>query len=116
MPKTLSSPVSLWPGTVVLPDWLTYLQYCAWDDALAECLETAPDSTFGQIASDPQLMRHMEPALFAVVSVWEIPALETFVGRRQLPATPRAEAAQFALWLIDEVYQLVRGAALVPNG
>lgn len=111
MPKTITSPVDRFPGTIVLHDQLT----------LAQCIEV--EATFG----DPNLTQdgkraYISPrdmdslkAVLACSVEWHIdgqvehPTLETFV------ATPRVATHKLIEWAFREVRQIYFGELQVPN-
>ena len=95
MGKIIESPVKRFSGTVVLPDYLTFPQY----DAFNECWEKA--KVEGQSQRDRN--HAVIPGILAVVTEWHLesipekPTVETF------PASPIASANRLLAWLFTEI-------------
>lgn len=91
MPRVIESPVKHYPGSVTIPDYMTYPQLGAWEEAMAAVGE------------------HKENAIKALPPVWA--AAREIVTEWKLegvdparpPATPRAAAIELAAWLINAI-------------
>jgi len=102
MPKTLTSPVKRFAGTIVLPDYLTFPQLIAWRNGVKSL---AADSTVGQVAMSEDDSLALLPAIYAIVSEWH---LQGIPDRPDLfPATPRVPVFRLLIWLIGEITALV---------
>lgn len=108
MPKTITSPVKRFPGTVVLSDPLTFPQAFAFEDALASVKEAREGENMGRIRYA------LLPGVLACVEEWHLtgfpeqPALDNF------PSTPRVSVASLIDWLVGEITALYREADEVP--
>ena len=100
----IASPVKKWPGSVVLPDGLTYDQLHAWEKAIGQykALGDAPAVSAANEA--------FVPAILAIVAEWRIPAIAAFTDAGQLPAAPLPSAHKLHAWLIGAINRLVTEA------
>lgn len=113
MPKTITSPVPEFPGTLTLSAPLTLAQCYAIETALGDPNEIAgsEQKRIWLTASDMQSL----PALIACVENWNIqgqpeqPTLETFI------ATPRRASHDLIAWAFRELTQIYFGEFAVPN-
>lgn len=106
MSKTIQSPVSKWPGSVVLADPLTYPQSIAY----AESVERAKESDNNGLKIRAALL----PGIFACVEKWNLQGLED-VTIETFPATPVKSSAQLIFWLSGEINLLFQEGEDVPN-
>ncbi len=106
MPK-LESPVKRWPGTVTLPEYLTWPQMEQWQAAAQE----AEDAT---VMTQQQLA--WVRGICAVVSTWELTGLPSAMTPDTFPATPARSAVALMGWLIREISALFDEADEAPNG
>lgn len=104
MPQTLPCPVKKWPGSVVLPDGLTYPQLRAWDQAIERY------SALGEKPRIVDINEAFAPGLLAVVAEWRIPAIASFTDAGQLPAAPLPLVQKLNTWLVAEINRLVTEA------
>ena len=109
MPKTITSPVDKWPGTVTLHDPLTFPQVLAFQDAIDEVRGLSGEPTVSRVNYT------MMSGVCICVEAWDLsggfpehPTPETF------PATPRTSSAELASWLISEITDLFAEANEVP--
>ena len=105
MPK-LDSPVKRWPGSVTLPEYLTWPQLEAWQQAASEAAE-ATELAKRQLA--------WVRGMCAIVSTWELTGLPSLVRAENFPATPPRSAVALMGWLIREISQLLDEADDAPN-
>lgn len=111
MPKTIVSPVPRFPGEVVLPDYLNFVQEAAWQDAIEQIEGKTRIMT---VSFDARLGRLIWPAIEAIVLEWRLqgvpehPTLETF------PTTPKLSAARLYAWIISEITGMHEEANEVP--
>lgn len=112
MTKVITSPVDRWPGTITLPDYLSFPQEAEWEDAI----EAAGGEELALIdaASKPRPAMALLPAILGIVQEWrlegfpEYPTLDTF------PATPKLSSARLLAWIIGEIAALYEEAITVP--
>jgi hypothetical protein len=100
--KTITSPVSRYPGEVVLPDFLTLPQLIAFEKAIAaaEALREGGSMSEHRYA--------LLPGLCACVSEWRLTDGRTGANLGPLtadtfPASPRDASARLMTWLIGEI-------------
>ena len=106
MTKVITSPVKRFPGTVTLPDFLTFPQAVAWEKAQG----AAADLRAGQ-CTDAELLQAWQPGLNAVVITWN---LENYDPTNP-PATPRKSVIELTAWLLESITALYEEAETVPN-
>lgn len=131
MSKILESPVKKWPGTVVIPDFLTIPQAIAWEDALEDARSLLPDIEFeykedGSLDFSKFTLEHykfmgisqslkyenkMLPGIKACVESWNLTGFDV----NNFPATPRQARVDLFTWLISEIMALYRDETEVPN-
>jgi hypothetical protein len=105
--KTITSPVKRFPGTVTIPDALTFPQAIAWEKAgiAASALKANPEAT------DAEYWQAWMPGITAVVETWNLTGFDP----QKPPATPRLSIAQLVSWLVGEISTLYTEADEVPN-
>lgn len=105
--KTITSPVKRFPGTVAVPDALTFPQAIAWEKAgkAATALKASPEAT------DAEYLGAWMPGITACVEAW---SLEGFDPANP-PSTPRLSIIRLITWLIGAITELYQDADEVPN-
>ena len=106
MPKTITSPVEKYPGSVTLADPLNYPQYLAWKAAINSARDCGDDV-------DARLMKLL-PGICVCVSEWKLEGLGQ-LAPDTFPATPRMAAMELAGWLVREITSIVTGTDGLPN-
>ena len=111
MPKIITSPVTKWPGTVTLPDWLSFQQEAAWEEVI-EGLEG--EQVLGLAAKAKSALLFV-PVITGIVQSWDLgggfpcpPTLDTW------PATPKISSALLLAWLIGEISAMHNEATTIP--
>lgn len=133
----IESPVQRWPGTVTLPDYLTFPQAIAWEECLASARQLLPEYVYdlpmneeGKIDNKKltsQQVKQMTEMLSAInsakyegelikgikecVSEWN---LQNF-DKDNFPATPRKSRSELVKWLVSEIGKLYNEADEIPN-
>lgn len=101
------SQVAKFPGTVKLPDALTFPQLQAWENA------------FGQadVSGDTYILqaRRVLPAICEIVQEWHITGIPDNPTPETFPATPPRAVAELLGWLIGLINDVVRGDTDSPN-
>lgn len=107
MSKTITSPVTRFPGAVTLPDWFTFPQLIEWERAVktASGLKDDPNATEGQY------LAAWLPGIGAAVEAWEMNGITA----EHFPASPRAASTELLAWLVGEITKLYNDAEIVPN-
>lgn len=105
MPK-ITSPVKRWPGTVTLPDYLTWPQMRSWKTAADEASQ-ATDLVEQRMA--------WNRGICAIVETWELAGLPAKLTAETFPATPPRSGVALMGWLIDSISALLDEADEVPN-
>lgn len=105
MPKTITSPVENWPGTVTLHDPMTLVQEAAWEDAFADA-RNAKSRASRTLA--------ILPGIFANVKEWKLDSFPAHPTIDTFPARPREDSARLVAWLIGEITELYKEGE-VPN-
>lgn len=100
----LPSPVKKWPGSVVLPDALTFEQYRAWADAVRAVKALGSEALVADVDAA------FVPAIMACVAEWRIPALASLTDAGTLPAAPRQSSNKLIAWLVGLISKLVSEA------
>ena len=106
----IQSPVKEFPGSIVLPDFLTLAQVFAFEVAADEVAALR-----GGVIRRSQIDKIYLPMLFEVVLEWHIdgqpdePTIETW------RATPRRASADLTAWAIGEVTRMYLGEIEIPN-
>lgn len=108
MPKVIESPVKRFAGQVVLPDYLTFPQYRAFDNAMTAANKPGLDRAKRNEA--------MVPGVLAVVKEWRLANVtpeqltpETF------PASPYIAVTHLLGWLVRAITTLVFEVDDSPN-
>lgn len=112
MPKTLQSPVTRWPGSITLPDYLNFPQEATWEAAIEAI---GAGATVIETAAKPAGAMVILPAILDIVQGWELgggfpekPTLENF------PATPKQSSAFLIAWIIGEISSLYEEGQDIP--
>ena len=107
---TLQSPVKHFPGTIILPDFLTLKQVFDFERA-SDDVAALKNGAIRRSNIDEIYL----PFIFGVVVAWNIegepkePTLETW------RATPRKSSADLTAWIIGEITKLYLGEIEIPN-
>jgi hypothetical protein len=109
MSKVIESPVKRWPGTITLPDYLTYPQVVAFRKAVAEA------KGLGEDAQLDVYNYAMLPGLCICVERWDIAGLPEHVTAETFPAAPARASSQLLAWVINGVVALFKDAEEIPN-
>lgn len=105
MPK-ITSPVKRWPGTVTLPDYLTWPQMRIWKTAADEASQAA-DLVEQRLA--------WVRGICQIVMAWELAGLPETLSPETFPATPPRSGVALMGWLIDGISALLDEADEAPN-
>lgn len=108
MPKTITSPVERFPGTLVIADPMTFQQ------AIAVEKSWRAATTLGDGASVAEYQAAWLPGLCACVVECQLDGM-TELTPDTFPATPRTESAKLISWLIGEVVKVYGGGSDDPN-
>lgn len=124
----IDSPVKRWPGSVTLPEYLTWPQVEAWtntqttsNEITAEAIAAGRTKVQGgrQVLSNVSDVKASRMAwvegICAIVEAWDLKGLPSPVPPDRFPATPAASAANLLQWLIDQVNALFDEAEEAPN-
>lgn len=103
MSKTLISPVKRYPGSITLPDYLTFPQVNAWEEAMQAANTEAEDAT--------KALPHAWKAAREIVSEWNLEGIDP----AKPPATPRIAAVELATWIIGAINALFRDEEIDPK-
>lgn len=113
--RIIQSPSSLWPGTITLPNWLTFEQDAAWREAIEAVTAQREELTRLDAAIDPHLARLYFPAIGMIVQEWNLgggfpcpPTGDTF------PATPKEQSAILLVTIISAIDALYSDASDLP--
>jgi len=109
MSKIIESPVKRWPGTITLPEYLTYPQVVAFRKAMAEAKGLGDDAQLDVYNYT------LLPGLCACVEAWSIMGLPDKVTAEIFPATPARASASLLAWLISQVIEIFKDAEEIPN-
>jgi len=115
MTKTIISPVEQFPGSVVLPDFLTLLQVIAFEEAnekITELRESVPE---GGSVKRSRLDQINLPVILAIVEEWRIVGIDEKPTIERMPLTPRLASAKLISWLVGEITRLYIGENEIPN-
>ena len=123
MSKTITSPVKEFPGSVELPDYLTFPQALiyeqsildtqvlfseAWEDSGIEEGDEDASISISQIRYDSEMIK----AICACVESWDLKGLGQ-LAPDTFPATPRQASKELVAWLYEEITYLF--SPEVPN-
>ena len=116
MPKSITSPVKRFPGTVLLHDPIPFPAFVAWKKAVdaAQALKGEDALTNSDAISEPELSQALLPGLCECVAEWHLEGLGD-LRPYNFPATPRVASMRLMAWLISEVGTLIAGEEEVPN-
>lgn len=103
--RKITSPIPAFPGSVEIPDTLSFAEYFAWKKAVENAAEK---SDYMEKVFD------FLPGILAVVKKWEIKGIEN-PSLDNFPATPVAAVIGLIGWLIGEIGNLVNGVDEAPN-
>lgn len=109
MSKIIESPVKRWPGSITLPEYLTYPQVVAFRKAMADA------RALGEEAQVDVYNYAMLPGLCVCVEKWNITGLPEQVTAETFPASPARASVQLLSWLIGQVTALFIEAEEIPN-
>jgi hypothetical protein len=112
MMVTKESPDSRWPGTIVLPDFMTFPQLRDWQKAMNAArkineLQQAADKDTISIAD---FYLSILPAATSLVKEWHIEGLPEKVDESVFPAS-----SNLMSWLMDCVNDLYTRTNVSPN-
>ncbi len=102
MPKTITSPVKRFPGTVTLPDSYGFGELIQWEHHMAR---------MGELTGAEQVATVAE-AILPMVSEWHITGLPE--KPEALPATPRVPIINLVTWLMREIGAVIDGGEDLP--
>ena len=111
MSKTIKSPVKAFPGSVELPDYLTFPQALAYEQSIIDTqslFEEGEDKIVSQLRYDSEMIK----AVCACVEEWN---LDNFgqLAPDTFPSTPRKASKELVAWLYEEITYLFTPE--VPN-
>ena len=103
MPKTITSPVERFPGSVTIADPMRIDQAQAVEVALIaiQALETPRQSDIDAVTI---------PAIMANVEKWELSGVDGFI-----PASPRVDSSKLINWLFTQILQIYSGSGEVQD-
>ena len=113
MPKVITSPVALFPGTVTLYEPLPWPVMMAWSRAVQAAPKYEDDRD--------EYLNHMLPGVIACVQSWNLrPASlngvePTHYTAETFPGSPKLEAMLLLAWLLGEAAQIALGEQFFPN-
>jgi len=105
-------PVALYDGEVELDEYLNYRQLASYERgmiAAQKILQTNPDSGFAEI----RLV--VIPGIISCVKVWRLKGLPEKMTIEDFPSTPKKEAGDLYLWLLELVKKKIEGEDASPN-
>lgn len=108
MSKVISCPVKRYTGEIVLPDYLSIIQYQNWIHAALE-LRDNPKALL--VDYDVLLLKQA----ITLVEKWNLanfpkePTIDTW------PGTPNPDAEELRRWVINEIGKLVNSESELPN-
>jgi hypothetical protein len=94
---TITSPVEKFPGTIELPDALSWDQLATWDEGLDKATREA--STMGKLRAQVNL-------ICALGFTWQIKGLDEHP--QTLPTKPMAKVVELITWVMGEVTKLTK--------
>jgi hypothetical protein len=109
MPKTITSPIKRFPGSVTLFDPMTLPQAEAINEARRYFFDNKKEQ--GQYVSNLDLDKPRIPAILACVEKWE---LENFIPD-PFPMSPQAARHKLINWLWDEIVKIYDEEEEIPN-
>lgn len=105
-------PVSLYEGEIELFEYLNYRQLAAYERAMIgarRVMEANPDAGLAE------LRVAIVPGLIACVKSWRLKGLPEKMTAEEFPSTPRNEAGDLYLWILDLVKKKVDGEDSAPK-
>ena len=115
MTKTIVSPVDKFPGSVVMPDFLTLPQVIAFEDANEKINELRGSVPEGGSVKRSRLDEINLPVILAIVESWHIVGIDEKPTIENMPLTPRLASAKLIAWLMSEITGLYIGENEIPN-
>jgi predicted DNA-binding transcriptional regulator AlpA len=120
--KIITSPVPHFPGTVGLPDYLSFPQEAKWRRAVSEAIDVIKEIRgddgekvrYVDIAADAGVVEKMMPTILALVSEWKIDGIPETPTVDTFPATPALSALRLVAWIIAEIDAMHEEANAVP--
>ena len=109
MSKILTSPVAKFPGTITIPDYLTYPQAIAYWKG-NEAARAIPDT-----GSMVEVNYALLPGLFLCVEKWDIQGLPEPLTVDNFPATPPRACRQLIQWVHKSITELIKDVEEIPN-
>lgn len=100
MPKTITSPVKEFPGTVILPDYLTMPQALAYERAIRD-----GSALMEQNATPAEYDALTVEAICECVQEWNLDGFEQ-LAPDTFPFTPRLASTELINWLFSEIIKL----------
>lgn len=127
----ITSPVKRWPGTVTIPDYLTFPQAMAWEEALNNAKNLLPnidfdrkeDGSIDMSKMNPEYLEYFKasrsvkyhkellPGIMACVLEWNLKNFDS----NNFPATPVQSRIDLINWIVSEITKLYKEADEVPN-
>jgi hypothetical protein len=111
MSKIANSPVSRWPGHVVLADPLSWDQYVAFSSAVREVQRLAKREDVTTEVIDRTAIAGILPC----VEEWRLQGLPAGEGENRIPATPREASTALIGWLMKELTAIAFDEADIPK-
>lgn len=101
----IQSPVKQFPGEVEIPDYLTYPQYIAYQDALQAARER----------EGAQQNAALLPGLLTCVTAWRVQGVPENPTAENFPATPPRAVSRLLAWLLVQIEAMIRDVDDSPN-
>lgn len=102
----IESPVSEFPGTIELPEYLTLPQVIEYDQA-------ARDSKDITDAMQKNLV--LLPMIFKITGTWNIKGIDPKPTMDTFPYTPIIPATMLVSWLHRNIIKIIVGEKTIPN-
>ena len=116
MAKVITSPIKKWPGTVTLSDPLTYPQFFAVEDAIAEGNRQAAEAKeAGKEISQQRYAAAVVGGVLKCVEAHDLKGLPDPLTVDNFPASPATSSMRLASWLIEEVTEIYTSEDESPN-
>lgn len=131
MSKSILSPVTRFPGSVTIPNPLTFPQYIAWKRTtqnLLAAFEKAHEGEPEPEEGDKPSLKLWEvggvdeytllaiPGICEVVEKWDLAGFPPDPTPDTFPATPRVAVARLIYWLVSEIDAVAYQGDDDPNG
>jgi len=112
MSKTIKSPVKEFPGSVELPDYLTFPQALVYEQSIIDTQALFGNGEEPEKVSQVRYDAEMIKAVCACVEEWN---LDNFgqLAPDTFPSTPRKASKELVAWLYEEITYLF--SPDVPN-